>query len=57
MVMLLRWRMGGSVLAGAVYGDGGGGEVLGGYGGALASEGGARKGKWSAGWSERAQVT
>jgi len=44
-VMLLRWRMGGSVLAGAGYGDGGGGEVLGGCGGALASEEGAGKGK------------
>ena len=39
------------------YGDGGGGEVLGGCGGALASEGGAGKRKWSTGWSGRAQVT
>ena len=56
-MMLLRWRMGVSVLARAGYGDGRGREVLGGCGGALASEGGAEKGKWSAGWSGRAQAT
>jgi len=39
------------------YGDGGGEEVLGGCGGALANEGGARKRKWSVGWSGRAQAT
>jgi len=39
------------------YGDDRGEEVLGGCGGALASEGGAGKGKWSAGWSGRAQAT